>query len=172
MFEVWRESYIFKGMNMAYVIRNPGHPLVDEDIRVLEKKIGADLPADYREFLIRNNGGRPDPRFFPIRGFKNNPFGQVQDFLGIDDPVEACRLDWKYKTFRGRIPANLFPIASEDGGSLICISLAGPDRGHVYYWNYYGETRPPTYDNVYFIAETFQSFLDCLQFHDPLAEVD
>jgi YD repeat-containing protein len=34
------------------------------------------------------------------------------------------------------------------------------------------QTRPPTYDNVYFIAETFQGFLDCLQFHDPLAEVD
>jgi len=32
--------------------------------------------------------------------------------------------------------------------------------------------RPPTYDNVYFISETFQGFLDCLQFHDPLAEVD
>ena len=157
---------------MAYVIKNPGRRLLDADTLDLEKKIGTNLPADYKEFLMRSNGGRPDPKFFPIRGFNNNPFGQVQDFLGIDDPVESCRLDWKYQVFRGRIPENLFPIACEDGGSLICLSLSGPDTGHVYYWNYYGETKPSTGDNVYFIAETFQGFLDSLQFHDPLADME
>jgi hypothetical protein len=161
-----------ESQRMAYVIRNPGRRLLDADILALEKKIGTNLPADYKEFLMRSNGGRPDPKFFPIRGFENNPFGQVQGFLGIDDPEESCRLDWKYRAFRGRIPANFFPIACEDGGSLICLCLSGPDTGHVYYWNYYGEAKPSVGDNVYFIAETFQGFLDSLQFHDPLAEME
>ena len=72
----------------------------------------------------------------------------------------------------GRIPENLFPIACEDGGSLICLSLSGSDKGAVYYWDYYGETQPPSYDNVYQIAGTFQGFLDSLHFYDPLAEAD
>jgi len=42
----------------------------------------------------------------------------------------------------------------------------------VYYWDYYGEAQPPSYDNVYQIAGTFQGFLDSLHFYDPLAEED
>ena len=68
------------------------------------------------------------------------------------------------------MPDNFFPIACEDGGSLICLSLAGSDKGAVYYWNYYGETHPPSYDNVYQIAGTFQGFLESIHFFDPLAE--
>ena len=40
----------------------------------------------------------------------------------------------------------------------------------VYYWDYYGETHPPTYDNVYQIAGTFQDFLESIYSYDPLAE--
>lgn len=147
-----------------------GKPLNDKDIATLEKMLNVNLPEVYKAFLKQNNGGRPTPKFFPILGFKNNPVGQVQDFFGIDDPVESCNLDWNYRTFLGRIPENLFPIACEDGGSLICLSLSGPDKDAVYYWDYYGEAHPPSYDNVYQIAGTFQGFLDSLHFYDPLAE--
>lgn len=68
------------------------------------------------------------------------------------------------------IPKGLFPIAREDAGSLICISLEFDKLGEVYYWNYHGETRPPSYDNVYQIAGTFQGFLESLHHRFPLAE--
>jgi len=152
---------------MVYIMRDAGPRVTSDDIRKLESKVGATLPGEYSAFLMRNNGGRPDPKFFPIQGFSNNPFGQVQDFFGIDDPVESCRLDWKYRTFLGRLPEGFFPIACEDGGSLICIALTGPNMGRIYYWDFYGETSPPTFSNVFLIAETFQQFLDSLQDYDP-----
>jgi len=157
---------------MTFTMSDVGRPLSDVDIQTLEKRLGVSLPEDYKAFLKKNNGGRPIPKFFPILGFQNNPVGQVQDFFGIDDPVKSCNLDWNYDVMRGRMLGNLFPIACEDGGSLICLSLFGSDKGAVYYWNYYGEAHPPTYDNVYQIAGTFQGFLDSLHFYDPLAEED
>jgi SMI1-KNR4 cell-wall len=156
---------------MTYVMKEVGRSINDEDIRILENNIGISLPEDYKEFLKRSNGGRPTPKYFPIQGFTNNPVGQVQDFFGIDDPVQSCRLDWKYKMFLGRIPKNLFPIACEDGGSLVCLSLSGQDKGCVYYWDFYGQTNLQNHDNVFLITETFQGFLDSLHFHDPLANM-
>jgi hypothetical protein len=157
---------------MSFTMSDVGKPLSDGDIVEMEKKLAVSLPEDYKTFLKQYNGGRPDPKFFPIFGFKNNTVGQVQDFFGIDDPFESCRLDWNFQTFFGRIPDNLFPIACEDGGSLICLSISGSDKGAIYYWDYYGETQPPSYDNIYQIAGTFQGFLDNIHFYDPLAEED
>ena len=157
---------------MAFTMSDKGRPLNDEDIRALEKTLAVNLPEDYKVFLKKNNGGCPDPQFFPIEGFENNPLGQVQVFFRIDGPIKSSRLDWNYQTFVGRIPDNLFPIACEDGGSLICLSLAGSDKGAVYYWDYYGEHKPPSYDNVYLIAGSFEGFLDSLHSYDPLAEVN
>ena len=157
---------------MAFTMADQGRSVNDEDIRTLEKNLAVNLPEDYKVFLKTNNGGCPDPQFFPIEGFENNPLGQVQVFFRIDGPIKSSRLDWNYQVMAGRIPENLFPIACEDGGSLICLSLAGPDRGAVYYWDYYGEHKPPSYDNVYLIAGSFEGFLDSLHSYDPLAEVN
>lgn len=157
---------------MAFTMNDVGRLLNDDDIRALEKNMAVSLPEDYKAFLKRHNGGCPDPTYFPIHGFENNPIGTIQVFFRIDGPIKSSNLDWNYRTFLGRIPENLFPIACEDGGSLICLSLSGPDKGAVYYWDYYGEAQPPSYDNVYLIAETFQKFLDGIHFNDPLAEVD
>ena len=154
---------------MAYKMREIGRAVDDEDLRRLESETGTSLPQEYKDFLKQNNGGRPSPKFFPIKGFANNPIGQVLDFFGIDDQVKSCRLDWNHKTLLGKIPANMFAIACEDGGSLICLSLSGEDKGRIYYWDFYGQTERPSYENVYFVAETFHEFLASLHHADPLA---
>jgi hypothetical protein len=49
-------------------ITEPGPSLTDSDIHALERKVGATLPEDYRAFLLRWNGGVPEPGHFPIEG--------------------------------------------------------------------------------------------------------
>ena len=154
---------------MTYTMRVSAPPIGDEDISKLEREIGLFLPDFYKKFLKKNNGGRPDPKYFLIRYFEDNPIGQIQDFFAINDPVKSCRIDWQYKNNKNKIPKNLFPIAIEDGGSLICISLSGLGEGGVYYWNFYGENNRSSDDNVYVINESFDEFIDGLYFYDPLA---
>jgi hypothetical protein len=36
------------------------------------------------------------------------------------------------------------------------------DKGRVYYWDHDNEHWPPSYDNLYMIAETFGEFLDSI----------
>jgi hypothetical protein len=51
---------------MNYTIRNPG-PLVSMDeVHQFERALGIHFPDEYREFLVRTNGGRPIPKSFWI----------------------------------------------------------------------------------------------------------
>lgn len=137
-----------------------GVQLSRDDIRRIESQIGMRLPSEYAAFLLKHNGGCPIPNAYPIEGLENNPFGVIQVFFGIDDPVESCNLDWTYEVVSGRIPPNLLPIACDDGGDLICLSLFGEDAGAVLFWDQHTEPSTPSYDNVYKIADSFAEFLD------------
>lgn len=144
---------------------NTGSPISDLDIKRLEKKCKLSLPQGYREFLLKFNGGHCDPDFFPIHGLKGNSIGHIQLFFGINHPIESCRPEWNYQTFLGRMPNGFFPIACEDGGNIICISLFGDSEGKVFYWDHNGETYPPSFDNVYKIADSFDGFLKSIHSH-------
>lgn len=64
------------------------------------------------------------------------------------------------------MPQGFFPIACEDGGNIICLILSGTMAGKVYYWNHDEESQPPTFNNAYKIADSFENFLDSLHFVD------
>jgi hypothetical protein len=69
------------------------------------------------------------------------------------------------------MPRELLPIAGDGSGNIICLSRAGVNEGTLYYWDHDAEHSPPTYDNVYFIAESFDAFLNGIHFQDISAEV-
>jgi hypothetical protein len=136
-----------------------GRVLSESDIRGIEASLNIRLPAEYCEFLLTYNGGIPEPRAFPIRGLANNPFGVVQEFLGIDCPIVSSNLRWTYEAMKQRLPSNLFAIARDDGGDLICLSLFGADSDSVVFWDIHQEDTSPTYGNVYYVASSFTEFL-------------
>ena len=133
---------------MLISMREGGPSVSYADVERLETTIGRILPDDFKRFLMQFNGGRPEPNTYPLLGLDKNPYGVVHFFFGIDGPIESYSLDWVYEVASGRIPDNLFPIACDDGGDLLCLSLYGDDAGSVVFWDYYAEHYPPTYDNV------------------------
>jgi hypothetical protein len=162
---------------MPFEMKESGPPVDDARIDALERSLGIMLPPDYRAFLKQHNGGRPDPRFFPVQGWPNRfpgrpdqEYGGVHYFHGIDEPITSSNLDWNFRILRGRIPDELLPIAGDESGNEICLSMWGSNRGHVYIWDHDGEHSPPTYANIYLIAKSFPEFLESLHFRDPLAE--
>ena len=138
------------------------HELAAEDIKILEANLKITLPSNYKNFLLKYNGGKPNPDCFPIEGLKNNPYGGVRLFFGIDRDIQSNNIDWNYDVMRGRLPTGLLPIASNGSGDILCLALSDVDEGKLYFWDYYGEQNPPTFDNLYFIANSFGEFLDSL----------
>ena len=145
---------------MIHRMCESGRQLSRDDIRRVELRMGIQLPGEYTAFLLKYNGGRPTPNAYPIEGLRNNPFGVIQVFFGIDDPLESSNLDWTYDVISGRVPPNLLPIACDDCGDLICLSLFGEDAGSVLFWDQHTEPSTPSYANVYKIADSFAEFLN------------
>jgi hypothetical protein len=146
--------------------------LTVNDLNAFEGKIGYPLPEEYRNFLLKHNGGRPiKPAYFYYQ--QRLPDGdimpssaQIEMFTGLA-AHSTGGLEWKVENFRDRIPKNLLPIASESTGSAICISLDGEDKGKVYLWDMgfeeeIDEGSEPDYYNVFWIADNFNDFLNSL----------
>ena len=152
---------------MKAAIVSTGKQLTELQLSKFEKKHGRVIPGPYRDFLLKYNGGDPDPCGFRL---KRAPQGiskrcAVKMFLGVDVPEPTLGLDYTLTRFRDRVPANLFPIARDPGGNLICIATEGADNGKVFFWDHEFEAEegePPTSRNVYLVADSFDEFLEGL----------
>lgn len=134
-------------------------PLGPEELAAFEKTIGARLPADYRAFLEKHNGGEPDPADFQF-GTGDYTDSTVEVFLGvgIEDDDFATWLD----VYKGRIPPELLAIARDPLGNVIVLCIRGEQRGAVMFWDHDEETAPPGWSNVHRISSSFTEFLDGL----------
>src|SRR5260221_2493440 len=93
------------------------------DLVSFEKSFNIKLPQNYREFLLRHNGGRPEPSVFKIKEYPSNDnIGVVDTFLGISEKSEDSLQNY-IKAYSNRLPKNIIPIAYDPGGNLICISI-------------------------------------------------
>lgn len=151
---------------MDIQIVDSAEPLTEADIARVEQRIGCSVPTRYRTFLLAHNGGYPEPSGFRMRHTSGEPSqrGSVDWFLGIHGE-NTDNLEHYLNTYRDRIPSNLFPIAHDAGGNLICISTDGADAGKVYFWDHEEEAEEgetPTYDNLYLISDSFDEFLNNL----------
>jgi hypothetical protein len=140
-------------------------PLDEEQLRAFEARHKVCLPIRYRAFLLRNNGGRPIPSVFTIDGFPDNPDGAIHVFFGLNTTIESEDLDKLLTLHKGKIPNGILPIACTGGGDMLCLDLrTGGDQ--IVYWDcrpFWG-ANVWNEDDLYFIAETFDSLL--LELHE------
>lgn len=149
---------------MDIVIKRERAPLQESDLIQFELDFGVSLPESYRQFLLQHNGGHPQPDAFPIQDNPHDTHGLVHYFLCIQSGDVYHLPDW-IKRYRNRIPASFIPIACDPGGNLICLGISGWDAGKVYFWEHEAEApagESPGFDNMYFVAGNFLSFLTSL----------
>lgn len=122
------------------------------DVSHFEMGIGARLPDDYREFLIRHNGGRPTPSGFSGGG----------DVLNFFFGLWQKHADLNYETLahRGLIPNGMIPIACDPGGNLVLLEVARPTRGRVWFWDHEQSGDPDK--AVSLLANSFTEFVESL----------
>jgi cell wall assembly regulator SMI1 len=149
---------------MRTEIRKSREPVGLQDILKLESEIGLSLPNEYRAFLLKHNGGRPKPDAFPIFGNAADNQGLVHSFLCVR-PGDVYHLpDW-IRRYQERLPEGFIPVAVDQGGNLVCIATIGEQEGQVFFWDHEEEVdegEKPGFQNVYFISDGFQNFLDNL----------
>ena len=103
----------------------------------MEARLGVALPEPYREFLLRHNGGKPEPANYRNR--------KLRLFHIVDDRFEEYANLWgDIDNMRDDLPEDVIPVAYDDSGDRVCLALAGENRGRVYLWD--SEGREPAFD--------------------------
>lgn len=149
---------------MVNVHVEDSQPSVSEaDLYAFEQRFGVVLPDDYKEFLLKHNGGKPTPRRYKtLDGVVESSFIRMLPLADLDAP----NLVLNYTTYNQGycIPNNLIPIGEDPIGNQICMSLSGEDTGTVYHWSYDWEDEVfrASYKYMRKIAGSFSEFLECL----------
>ena len=101
------------------------------DLQAFEKKLGVSLPQQYRDFLLEQNGGRPDLGDFTVPNWGES---LVNFFYGAgiggnyDLEVALHSLDDVMPVDR------VIPIGDDPGGNQICLGIRGEYLGKIYFW--------------------------------------
>jgi ankyrin repeat protein len=102
-----------------------GKPVALEDLRAFEQRLGVQLPIDYRDFLLRNDGGMPSPSL--VRG-EDGSTTSIGLFLAIVDVEDALRT----RAPDDCVANGMLPVAESGGGDYFYLLL----DGGVYYWDH------------------------------------
>jgi SMI1-KNR4 cell-wall len=136
-------------------IRDCGPQINARHIADVEAAIGRELPASYKAFLLKENGGLPTPDTVDIEAAPGSPT-DVQVFFGIGRDVKSSDLSWNMDLVRKRWPnLRLLPVACDSGGGLFCLDLFEEFTGGVMYCELSGP-----HIVCYEVASNFESFLE------------
>jgi hypothetical protein len=154
-----------------------GGPMLSEkQLSVMEDLlcINGSLPAEFRAFLLRQNGGDPNLSGFTWHHPKHgDQAANLQTVLGLDpsptcDPlpgVDCIRMTLK---LRDELPAWAIVIANADRDDWLLTFEDGPREGEI--WIKYWDEVPATVDEppnpeagVYRVAGSFVNFLQLLR---------
>jgi SMI1-KNR4 cell-wall len=118
------KEIIINGIDTSVKLeRYSGYLPSQKEISDFEKALGHNLPDDYKEFLLKYNGGVCELKniVMPMSGYLCDLFGLFSDetdttFMQLKLPsnIELTEL-W------GALPNNLLPIGEIDSGDMIAI---------------------------------------------------
>lgn len=152
---------------MRIVITGSGKQLSEADIDSFEKDLKISLPSEYRNFLLKNNGGYVEPNIFYYRdedNFETN--SAISIFFPLDSSFDNC-LQVIVKAYRKRVPSHLMPIASDVFGNLVCLGVSERNQCKIYFWDHERESNEfGDEGNVFLVADSLHDFLLSLLFSE------
>ena len=137
--------------------------LSPHNLSKFEHKQALHLPEDYRQFLLKHNGGAPAPMNTIDFEKEGRPTSSdVQFIYGIHDGEYWASLEWHLKNLEGRIVAEGLPVAGDSAGNQYVLITRGEQEGQIYFWDHELETDPPSYQNMSYVAASFAEFTEKL----------
>ncbi len=153
-------------MKVKIAYANEHGPLSLSRLNDFETRTRIRLPEDYRQFLLENNGGQPEPAFFWIKRPVDG--SRVHRFYGLFEGKLPPSLYAYAGADRRGVPAGLLPIGDDGVGNLICIGVAAPRYGGVFFLDHDALSwrHPNANGAINRLADSFSSFLLSLM-EDP-----
>ena len=154
------------------ILKNSDVPAIEAEIKSFETEIGFGLPSDYRNFLLKFNGGKNLlPHLVPSEelGFE---WG-IEYFSDLSDLRETRKIQ------EGYFMRQALNIASDGGTGWFFLILDGSEKGAVYFtwkddvvelsekeWNSWEVVIPET---TVKISDDFDSLVEIIKNH-PITE--
>ena len=138
---------------------NTGNELSDDDISRFEAEFELTLPHEDRAFLLRHNGGVPEPGWYSMNDEYED---EISQFFVLGASNRHTSLADKVATYRDWILPAYLPFADCAGGDVLCLSLREAELGAVYHWNHGLANRAgePYEDNMTRLANSLSEFVD------------
>ena len=118
---------------MTATFENHGPPVSGEQVDAFERTLPAALPADYRQFLLEQNGGTTALLWWPPEagGFEFD----VAHLHSLGDVEMYQSLSVVRKAFSDTLPSVFLIVGSDQGGAKVCLSLQAEDHGAVWFYD-------------------------------------
>ena len=143
---------------MNCIIKRPGNPITEEDLRQVEMHCNVVFPSDYRRLMLEHNGGMPEPCVFVSdEGFEVQVLVlfHVIDNYPYDLLRESFCSDWPEALEQG-----IVCIGRDAGGSSILLCTR-EDAGAIYFLDREETLRPP--QGAVRIANSFTELMSGLR---------
>ena len=109
-------------------------------IEQLESFINAKLPEEYKQFLLKYNGGRPTSRdCFPLIEYINGckrtgSAAMIEWFFDLYNGEHNNIVNHYTSVHKGRVPSHMIIIARGCSSDMICLDTKeGANYGKIYY---------------------------------------
>jgi cell wall assembly regulator SMI1 len=144
-------------------MKEEGSLITNMQLSEYETDLHITLPPDYKEFILKHNGGRPSEswafRFFEV-GENESTSSVISYFMSFSDQYDSIQNCYMNLVELGEVPVGLLPIADDPGGNSIFISCATADFGKVCFGDHELEDPETGYLVMSPVADSFTDFLN------------
>ncbi|MEG0614097.1 MAG: SMI1/KNR4 family protein [Erysipelotrichaceae bacterium] len=128
-----------------------------EKIKQLENEMQINLPLEYIDFMLEQNGGYPKISEFDL------PDGSNSSIVNYFYPIGKIKGNLKDKNdiFDGEITDDFITIGCDSAGNQILLRIRGEYCGELYFWDH--DVDPEEENNMHFLAKSLYEFLKMLK---------
>ena len=122
-------------------------------IESVEHRLQIALPGDYKQFVLKYDGGYPNPNHFTVDG-------NVEIFnnlLSLDEN-ETDNIYEILEDLQDRIGDQLFPFAEDGFGNLLCFDYSADKT--IVFWDH--EKNYDDFKETTFVCSSFSSLIENL----------
>lgn len=122
-------------------------------IESVEHRLQVTLPEDYKQFVLKYDGGYPSPNHFKVDG-KVEIFNNL---ISLDEN-EYDNIYEILEDLQDRLSAQLIPFAEDGFGNLLCFDYSADKN--IVFWDH--EKNYDDFKEIIFVCSSFSNLIENL----------